>query len=96
MATQQFMAILVRVGDTILWLPPDSEDLVPAELNVKKIHYHDPVDGKIRIETDGGDIKVSSRSPIHVKVKWSGRTANHEAGQGNRPVREPRRAARRG
>lgn len=70
MATQQLMAILLRVGDTILWLSPEAEDLVPVELQVKKIHYGDPIAGRIRVEVNQGPpLRLSAKAPIGIVVQ---------------------------
>lgn len=70
MASQQFMAILLRVGDTILWLPPEAEELDPIELQVKKIHYGDPIAGRIRVEVSRGpDLRLSAKAPVCVVIK---------------------------
>lgn len=70
MATQELMAVLLRAGDTIMWLPPEADDLTPIETTITHVHNADPVVGKIRFETDRTkDIRVSARTILNLVVQ---------------------------
>jgi hypothetical protein len=66
------MAILLRKGDTIKWLPSGDgagDGLTPIDLLVKDIHYGTPIAGKIEVIVDGHPpIRISSRSHINIVI----------------------------
>ena len=70
--THELFAVMLREGDRFLWLSPEADDVALVAVTVRKVHYGDPVAGKLRLETDIGDIPMSARERV-TRFKTEGR-----------------------